>query len=58
MASTEFSLDVALKSLNEEGFVYLHALAVGGHVSEMEQKGFVYKFPSLAPAGTTVLCTC
>lgn len=45
MASMEFSLEAAAKSLTEEGFVDLHDLLVGKHVSEMEQKGFAFLSP-------------
>jgi len=45
MASTAFSLEAALKSLREEGFLDLNDPEAGELVSEMEQKGFPYLSP-------------
>ncbi len=42
MVSTAFSLDAAVKSINEDGFVDLEDMLVGELVSEMEQKGFAF----------------
>jgi hypothetical protein len=42
MESSTFILDVAEKSLLEEGFCDLRDCLVGGRVSEMETKGFPY----------------
>ncbi|KAF2744343.1 hypothetical protein M011DRAFT_470480 [Sporormia fimetaria CBS 119925] len=42
MVSTAFSLDAAVKSINEDGFVDLEDISVGELVSEMEQKGFAF----------------
>ena len=42
MMSTEFSLEAALQSLNEEGFVVLEDAGVGGIVSEIEQRKFTF----------------
>ncbi len=41
-ASTAFSLEAAMKSLCEEGFIDLDDLEVGELVSNMEQRGFLY----------------
>jgi hypothetical protein len=40
MATTEFSVEVAVNALVEEGFVDLHDLEAGDHVLEMEQNRF------------------
>ncbi|KAK7177949.1 hypothetical protein PSPO01_15998 [Paraphaeosphaeria sporulosa] len=40
MVSTAFSLDAAVKSISEDGFVDLEDLSAGELVSEMEQKVF------------------
>ncbi|KAF2177368.1 hypothetical protein K469DRAFT_720701 [Zopfia rhizophila CBS 207.26] len=45
MASTAFSLETAMKSLYEEGFVDLNDPEVGELVSEMEKKSFPYLSP-------------
>lgn len=45
MASTVFSLEAALKSLREEGFIDLNDSDVGELVLEMEQRGFPYLSP-------------
>lgn len=45
MSSTEFSLQSALRSLREEGFVVLDELAVGEHVTTMEQRDFSFLSP-------------
>ncbi|CAI6336980.1 unnamed protein product [Periconia digitata] len=42
MVSTAFSLDAAVKSINEDGFVDLEDMSVGELVSEMEEKGFTF----------------
>lgn len=45
MASTAFSLEAALKSLREDGFVDLYDSDLGELVFEMEQRGFPYLSP-------------
>lgn len=40
MVSTAFSLDAAVKSISEDGFVDLEDMLAGEQVSEMEQKLF------------------
>ncbi|KAB2099594.1 hypothetical protein AG0111_0g12091 [Alternaria gaisen] len=45
MASTTFSLEAALRSLDEEGYVVLEDTGVGGIVSEMEQREFAFLSP-------------
>lgn len=42
MASTAFKLDVARRSLLEEGFFDLNDSTVGDRVLEMEMRGFPY----------------
>jgi hypothetical protein len=42
MASTEFSLEAANKSLSEEGFFALEDSVVGEGILEMEKRGFEY----------------
>jgi hypothetical protein len=42
MASTVFSVDVAKRSLFEEGFFNSKDLAVGEGILEMERRGFEY----------------
>ena len=41
MASTAFSLEVAKKSLHDEGFFDFNDSTVGEHISEMERKAFL-----------------
>lgn len=45
MASTAFSLDAAVKSITEEGFVDLEDPSVGELVLEMEQMRFALLSP-------------
>ena len=42
MASATFALEVANKSLRDEGFFDLNNPSVGEHISEMEQRAFPY----------------
>ena len=42
MASTMFSLEVAKRQLDENGFFDLEDSAIGESVSQMEQKGFPF----------------
>ena len=42
MASTSFTLDIARRSLLEEGFFDLNDSTVGNRVLEMERRGFPY----------------
>lgn len=42
MASTIFSLEVAKKSLRDEGFFDFNDSTVGEHISEMARKAFPY----------------
>jgi len=50
MASTEFSLDAATKSLCEDGYLVLNDPEIGKLVREMEQKGFQH-LSLLSPYG-------
>lgn len=42
MESNTFSLDIAKKTLDEEGFLRLEDPALGDDLSEMERKGFPF----------------